>query len=130
MGVLIALIVFSLIAFVVWLLVETDKPRKDPYDYLDSARTSIYDTMEAVQKKDLDFMKGGTMIIVRIKETDERLGVKKDEVYVAEAYHMDPSEKCTLLRRLPDMHEPMCNQYWSAVIVLGDFISHKSWEKV
>ena len=69
------------------------------------------------------------MILVRMKKDDAHIGVKKGEVYVAEPYHMDTSEKCTLLRRLPDMHEPMCNDYWHNVTVLGEFKPRHDWEK-
>lgn len=69
------------------------------------------------------------MILVRIKKTDKRLGIKKDEVYVAQSYSLDPSEKCTLLHRIPDMYDPLCNQYWEEVFVLGDFNPRKEWNK-
>jgi len=69
------------------------------------------------------------MMLVQVKESDKRLGVKKGEVYVAEQYHLDPHEKCTLLRRLPDMHEPMCNQYWHEVEIMGNFSPTSAWMK-
>jgi len=67
------------------------------------------------------------MILVCIKESDKRLGVKKGEIYAAERYHLDPHEKCKLLYRLPDMHEPMCNQYWGDVEVMGNFHPTSAW---
>ena len=51
------------------------------------------------------------------------------DLYVAEQYHLDPHEKCTLLRRLPDMHEPMCNQYWHEVEIMGNFSPTSEWMK-
>lgn len=48
---------------------------------------------------------------VKILETDERLGIKKGEIYKAERYRYDPHEKVSLLSREPDGHSPMCNQY-------------------
>ena len=69
------------------------------------------------------------MMLVQIKESDKRLGVKKDEVYVAEKYHMDPDEKCTFLSRLPDMHNPMCNQYWHQVEFMGNFQPCQQWKE-
>ena len=52
---------------------------------------------------------------VKILETDDRLGIKKGEVYEAERYKYDPQEKVSLLSRVADGHNPMCNQYLSSV---------------
>lgn len=48
---------------------------------------------------------------VRILETNERLGIKKGEIYKAVRYWLDPTEKVTLLKRIPDGYNPECNQY-------------------
>lgn len=53
--------------------------------------------------------------VVRVLRSDERLGVMAGEEYEAIAYWLDPGEKVTLLRRIPDGHEPECNQYWDTV---------------
>lgn len=55
---------------------------------------------------------------VKILKDDERLGVKAGEVYEAEPYWLDPSEKVSLLSRIPDGYEPECNQYREAVEIL------------
>ncbi|MEU2418847.1 hypothetical protein ABZ546_13805 [Brachybacterium paraconglomeratum] len=51
-----------------------------------------------------------TPFVVRIKRTDERLGVRAGEEYAAIRYWLDPG-KVTLLRRIPDGYDPSCNQY-------------------
>jgi hypothetical protein len=48
---------------------------------------------------------------VKILSDDERLGIKKGEIYNAERYRYDPYEKITLLGREPDGYDPSCNQY-------------------
>ena len=48
---------------------------------------------------------------VKILETDDRLGVKKGEIYKAKRYEFDPQEKISLLSREPDGHDPRCNLY-------------------
>ena len=48
---------------------------------------------------------------VKILETDNRLGIVKNEIYKAERYHLDPMGKISLLSREPDGYDPMCNQY-------------------
>lgn len=55
---------------------------------------------------------------VKILETNERLGVKKGEIYNAQRYPYDPQEKVTLLSRDPDGYEPECNQYVHEVAFL------------
>jgi hypothetical protein len=61
------------------------------------------------------------MLLVKVNKTDKRLKVKKDEIYAAQRYLLDPAEKCTLLHRLPDGYNPMCNQYFTDIEVLGNF---------
>lgn len=55
---------------------------------------------------------------VRIKETDNRLGVKAGEIYKAKRYWLDP-DKITLLAREPDGYDPCCNQYKHEVEILS-----------
>ncbi len=47
---------------------------------------------------------------VKILKTDNRIGVKKGEIYQATGYKFDP-EKMTLLSRIPDGYDPECNEY-------------------
>jgi len=62
-------------------------------------------------------------MIVEIKNTDNRLGIRKGQWYIAETYSVDPS-KISLLRRIrksnkkPFNKTPMCNQYRKDVIIL------------
>jgi len=55
---------------------------------------------------------------VKILETNERLGVKKGEIYNAQRYTYDPQSKVTLLSRDPDGYNPLCNQYVNEVAFL------------
>lgn len=48
---------------------------------------------------------------IKILKTNERLGVKEGEIYKAQRYTYDPTEKVTLLSREPDGYDPECNQY-------------------
>ncbi len=57
-------------------------------------------------------------MIVEILRTCENTGVKKGEKYNAMAYKYDPNEKVTLLSRIPDGMEPMCNEYRENVTIL------------
>lgn len=57
-------------------------------------------------------------MIVEIKKSDKRTGVVKGEKYEAIRYHLDPWEKVTLLKRIPDGYEPDCNEYLHNVNVL------------
>ncbi len=57
---------------------------------------------------------------VKILETSERLGVKKGEIYNANRYVYDPTEKVTLLSRESDGYDPKCNQYVDEVAFLMD----------
>lgn len=57
------------------------------------------------------------MMIVMIKQTQERLGVTEGELYEAQPYAYDGS-KITLLGRVPDGYDPQCNQYRSEVKIL------------
>lgn len=52
---------------------------------------------------------------VKILETDERLGIKKGEIYTAQRYHYDPTEKVSLLARESDGYNPECNQYFDGL---------------
>jgi hypothetical protein len=54
-------------------------------------------------------------VLVEILETDVRLGIKQGEVYWAQPYWLDPSDKWTLLERVPDGYDPRCNVYRSEV---------------
>lgn len=54
-------------------------------------------------------------VTVRIRETDQRFGVVKGELYEAIPYSLDPHCKITLLRRIPDGYEPKCNMYRHSV---------------
>lgn len=55
---------------------------------------------------------------VLILKTDNRLGIKENEIYEAEPYWLDPTEKVTLLKRIPDGYNPMCNQYRNTLKIL------------
>ena len=54
---------------------------------------------------------------VKILKTDQRLGIKKDEIYNAAIYSLDPS-KVILYSRIPDGYDPCCNQYISEIEIL------------
>lgn len=54
------------------------------------------------------------MLKVKILKTDERLGIVAGEIYNAERYRHD-IDKVTLISRIPDGHDPMCNQYMDSV---------------
>lgn len=56
-------------------------------------------------------------MIVRIIKSDLRLRVKEGEIYYAQVYRFDPA-KITLLKRIPDGHDPECNQYRDEVQIL------------
>ena len=71
---------------------------------------------------------------VKILENDDRFGIKAGEVYEAKRYWLDPTEKVTLLGRVPDGWDPGCNQYthsvafliqgrWMVVSDSGEFVS-------
>lgn len=53
--------------------------------------------------------------LVEILKDDKRLGLKRGEVYWAQPYWLDPSEKWTLEERVPDGYKPCCNVYRSEV---------------
>ena len=57
---------------------------------------------------------------VKIKQTDERLGVVEGEIYKAERYQWDPCEKVSLLARVPDGYDPCANQYFHQVEKIKD----------
>lgn len=63
-------------------------------------------------------------MIVEILKTDERIGVKKGQIYEAKRYWLDPNEKVTLLKRLskkdrmPIGKEPNCNEYLCNVKII------------
>lgn len=60
-----------------------------------------------------DRMRHG-LYVVRIKSDDDHIGVKAGEEYIAQTYWLDPG-KVTLLARVPDGHDPECNEYRSNV---------------
>lgn len=67
-----------------------------------------------------------TTFVVRIKKTDERLRVKKGQLYIAENYWLDPMSKVTLLNRMSNTgkvykKDPCCNQYKSDVEIVKEF---------
>ncbi len=63
-------------------------------------------------------------MIVQIKKTDSRFGLKVGQIYDADPYWLDPSSKVTLKRRLtkkdrkPIGKEPGCNVYRSEVEII------------
>lgn len=57
---------------------------------------------------------------VRVLKTDKRLGIKKDEIYEASYYWLDPHCKVTLIKRIPDGYDPSCNQYIHEIEILKD----------
>ena len=54
-------------------------------------------------------------MMVKNLEDNERLGIKAGERDEAKPYWLDPYDKVTLIRRIPDGYEPECNQYRSMV---------------
>lgn len=54
-------------------------------------------------------------MIVEILKSCKHTGVKKGEQYHAIRYWIDPMEKVTLQKRIPDGHDPQCNEYLSNV---------------
>jgi len=58
------------------------------------------------------------MLKVRILKDEDRLGIKKGEVYEAKSYWLDPSLKYTLIGRVPDGYDPSCNVYRSEVEIV------------
>lgn len=77
---------------------------------------------EYIRKRQLQTLKNisNREFFVRVKETDERLGVKKDEVYLAKSYWLDPQSKVTLIRRCPDGYDPSCNLYRHEIEVVQE----------
>lgn len=55
---------------------------------------------------------------VKILKDCQSTGIKKGEIYEAKRYWLDPQCKVTLLRRIPDGHDPECNEYFYNVEVL------------
>jgi len=58
-------------------------------------------------------------LIVRMKDADESLKLKKGDILEVEAYFLDPSSKYTILRRLSDDFDPEANVYMSQVEIMG-----------
>lgn len=56
--------------------------------------------------------------IVEVLHDDERLGLTAGEHYVAQLYWLDPGCKVTLLARVGDGWDPLCNQYVQDVLWL------------
>lgn len=56
---------------------------------------------------------------VKILKTNDKLGIKENEIYEAEPYWLDPLDKITLLKRIPDGYNPSCNQYRYNVEILN-----------
>lgn len=57
---------------------------------------------------------------VEILETEPEFNLVKGEVYKAIPYWLDPIDKFTLVRRIPDGFNPNCNVYKQQVKVLKD----------
>ena len=55
------------------------------------------------------------MRVVRMKEDDEQMGLKKGDLLEVQPYWMDPSDKFTVIRRLSDNFDPSCNVYRTQV---------------
>jgi len=55
----------------------------------------------------------------RVLKTDKLLGVKKGEIYEVQPYGYDRG-KLTLLRRVPDGYNPMCNHYLHEVEIIKE----------
>lgn len=58
------------------------------------------------------------IIIVELLKDEPRCGIKKGDLFEATAYHLDPAEKVTLLKRLTDGFVPDCNEYRHNVKIL------------
>ena len=56
---------------------------------------------------------------IRVTRTDTRLGIKKNEIYDAITYPLDPG-KVILTNRIPDGYEPMCTQYRDEIEILNE----------
>lgn len=54
---------------------------------------------------------------VKIKKTDESLGIKEGEVYIVSRYPYDDN-KYILESRVPDGYDPCCYVYLFEVVVL------------
>lgn len=57
-------------------------------------------------------------MIVRMKDDDTRMGLKKGDVLEVTPYWLDPADKLTVVRRLSDDFDPSCNVYRSQVEVI------------
>lgn len=57
-------------------------------------------------------------MIVELLKDEPRFKIKKGDQFEAIAYHLDPQEKVTLLRRLSDGFVPECNEYRHNVKVI------------
>lgn len=57
-------------------------------------------------------------MIVRMKQDDERMSLRKGDVLEVVPYPLDPAEKFTVLRRLSDDFDPECNVYRHQVEVI------------
>ena len=55
--------------------------------------------------------------VIEIKEDCDRRAIKAGEQYYAKPYFLDPA-KWTLLARVGDMHDPLCNVYRYEVKVI------------
>lgn len=64
-------------------------------------------------------------MIVEILKSDERIGIKRGQIYEAERYWLDPNDKVTLLRRhtkkdrKPIGKSPDCNEYLCNVRIIS-----------
>lgn len=58
-------------------------------------------------------------MIVEILKDDAQLDLKKGDRYYAVRYQHD-DEKITLLSRVSDNYNPLCNQYLNEVLIVKD----------
>jgi hypothetical protein len=65
------------------------------------------------------------MRLVKLKEDDERFGMKAGDVLEVEPYWLDPSDKLTVIRRVSDGFDPGCNVYRSQVTVVNPEAKHE-----
>lgn len=62
------------------------------------------------------------IMIVELLKDEPRFKINKGDQFKAIAYHLDPQEKVTLLKRLSDDFVPECNEYRHNVKILTELV--------
>ncbi len=70
-----------------------------------------------------------SLIKVKIKNTCRHTGVTEGEIYYTKPYWLEPDTKAELVKRVSDDFEPMCNEYWSNLIILNELETKKEIQK-